>query len=301
MRSISIGPKGCRKIEKFQFATAPFRHLSLIPQRFLHGLSADTLFAAAKTSGLTGLDMMEMEVMLYGEKAILKATEKYQTGVDCLISEMPFFTAPEKVESALKASLAKAKRLGAKMLMVVPGSFSKKEQSICSKLSREEMLDRAVTMYRLATDLGKTKGMPIGFENTSHFYKPFADADGIAYVMERVPELAFIFDTANFRVGNVDTDERSVYERLKPYIRRVHLKDVVIGDFRGGERCANGQKIKAVPTGTGVIDLPGLLGLLKADGYDGTLVLEYASSPGIYGKKLADSFSQAVRYINERS
>lgn len=69
-----------------------------------------------------------------------------------------------------------------------------------------------------------------------------------------------VFDFANFVQAGQDTLE--AYERLKPYIAYVHVKDAL---FRDGS---------VVPAGHGDGNVKEILGRLKADGYRGYLSLE---------------------------
>ena len=66
------------------------------------------------------------------------------------------------------------------------------------------------------------------------------------------------------------------------YIIRVHLKDVVVGDFAEGETCVDGQKIVPVATGSGIIPMKELLLALKKDGYTGALAIEYSMKKGAF-------------------
>lgn len=63
-------------------------------------------------------------------------------------------------------------------------------------------------------------------------------------LLDRVPGLGLIFDTGNFRVDDPGSDELAAYESLKDRMIRVHVKDVVLGNFESGETCIDGQKIR---------------------------------------------------------
>ena len=68
------------------------------------------------------------------------------------------------------------------------------------------------------------------------------------------------FDFANF--VQVGSDTLKAYEALKPYIEYVHIKDALY---------SNGA---VVPPGLGDGNLEKILGMLKADGYEGYISLE---------------------------
>lgn len=234
----------------------------------------------AKANGLSMVDLIDFEINLYGVNNLKNAMQKYGITCGCLITTAKIYTSPETVESELTKSLALAQCLGAKYLMVVPGQYSEEERSICSRLTKQEILNIAIEGFRLAVKLARPYGIQICFENTPHDYKPLASAEDCQYVLDRVPDLGLVFDTGNFRVANTACDELAIYEQLKNYIVRVHLKDVVIGNFQYGEKCVDGQKINAVVTGSGVIPMEELIHKLKQDGYSGDLAIEYAAPAG---------------------
>lgn len=248
---------------------------SMIPQRMRLRINANSLCEAARCNSITALDMMDVEVKLYGEKKIRAALEKNGLRLDCLITNVGFFSAPEKMEEQMRGALQLAQRFGASTLMVVPGSAM--DEKICAKMSRQQMLELAVCGYRKAVALAQPYGIRVGFENTPQHFKPLASAQDCLYVLEQVPGLGFIFDTGNVKILGQQEDVLSFYETVKKHLIRVHLKDVVIGDFARGERCMDGRNMKAVVAGSGIADLSGILAKLHADGYDGYMAVEYAA------------------------
>lgn len=260
-------------------------------------INAEKLCQIAAENSIHMMDIMEMEVKLYGEKKLQDAMKKYGITCGCLITAPAFYTAPDKVEQQLTAALDMAKRFGSRYLMVVPGQTVPKEPKICAGLDRQEMLDIAVEKFTLAVDLAKKYDIQIGFENTPHAYKPLASAEDCKYVLEHVPGLGLIFDTGNFRVADTSCDEMAIYEMLKDYIIRVHLKDVVVGDFAEGETCVDGQKIVPVATGSGIIPMKELLLALKKDGYTGALAIEYSMKKGVHGTDNAQWVNPYATFI----
>lgn len=246
---------------------------SMIPEAMDGSMNADKLCRLLKKSGIGHLDLLEVEIPMYGEAALRKAVAETGVKVDCLIANVSFFRESQKAEEQLTAALQQAKRLGAAMLMVVPGSAEDAE--FCSSFTREQLLEQAVAQYRKAVELAADYGIRIGFENTPQFFKPMASAEDCLYILERVPGLGFVYDTANMKVADVDDDEVAYYEKLKPYISRVHLKDVVIGTEGKMEPCVNGQRLSSVLLGSGSIRIREVLQKLHEDGYTGGIVMEY--------------------------
>ena len=271
---------------------------SMMKDALLKRVTAETLCTIAKKSGINSLDLMDVEVSLYGEKKLLAAMKAQEIACGCIIATLPFYDAPKKVESKLKKAFELTKRMGADTLMVVPGLVGM-DKSACAKMSRWQMLDRAVEKYTLAVNLGEQYGIQVGFENTPVAYKPLSSAEDCRYLLDKVPGLGMIFDTGNFRVADTSSDELAAYEMLKDRIIRVHLKDVVVGFFKFGEACVDGQKIKAVTTGSGVIPMAELIRRFRDDGYTGTFAVEYAAMPHVSGEEHAKWVKPYVTFIQD--
>ena len=272
-------------------------------------IDADLIARIIRESGYEKADFMEAEFRIYGKEKLLAALQKYGVEVSCIITSPPFFTAPQEVEHSVRTSLALCKETGTELLMIVPGQsnpmgMGPDEHAVCANMTREEMLQRTVEMYRLAVSLAADAGVRVVFENTPHWYKPLSAPEDVKYVLDEVPGLGLVFDTGNFRVADPACDELAAYELLKERIMRVHLKDVRIGDFPEGERCVNGQAIKAVLTGSGVIPMQELITRMEADGYAGTYSVEYAAPSDIHGCAHIDAaavYGKIIRKMAEGS
>lgn len=269
---------------------------SLIPEAMRGSMQAETLCQLVRDSGISRFDLLDFEVQIYTEEALQNAMAKTGVQLGCLVSHVSFFSAPQEAETQITAALQQAKRLGAPMIMVVPGTAEDAE--ICSGLTKQQMLDQTVCQYRKAVEAAKEYGIQIGFENTPQYFKPLASAEDCLYVLERVPGLGFIYDTANMKVADVNDDEVAYYEKLKSYIVRVHLKDVVIGPQGKMEPCADGQKMSTVLLGSGQIRIREVLQKLQEDGYDGGITIEYVAE-GINGPDHWNMFRACVQNVRE--
>lgn len=121
---------------------------------------------------------------------------------------------------------------------------------------REEVLNRLRELAGYAAE----KNLVLLHENEKGIYGDNADR-----CLDLMKELAgehfkCTFDFANFVQCGQDTQE--AYEKLKPYIAYVHVKDAQAGD---GD---------VVPAGQGDGRLPEIFGLLEQKGYNGFLSLE---------------------------
>lgn len=247
----------------------------MIAERMAGTLDAKQLCVLARDAGMEELDIMEFELGLYGVTELREAMAAEKLNCGCLISMVPFYTEPDAAVERLQKALEVARSFAAPVLMIVPGGAEEKET--CEQRSRQEMLDQTVDFFRRAVELAEPLGIRIGLENTPQYWKPLASAEDCQYVLDQVKGLGLIFDTANMKVADPADDPLAFWELLKDRVIRVHLKDVVIGPFEDGEPCADGQTMRLVPTGSGIIPMRPLLAALRQDGYAGTLTLEYAS------------------------
>lgn len=273
--------------------------LSLLPfsfqlERLTGKMNAEKLCKIAKDNGIESLDLMTSEVMLYGAGALRKALNKTGIYCGCIIADLPFYKGSGAFPKKLEKAIELCEKLGAKSLMIVPGSA---DEIDCASMSRAEMLNRAVEMYSSAVRTAREKGIEVLFEDTPQPHKPLSSAADCRRVLDAVPGLGFAFDTANFLVSEENCDIIANYDLLCDRIRRVHIKDAVRGAFPSGEKCNNGERIRCVAIGTGSADVKALLQRLEKDGYDGALCIEYSAGRGVHGLDHSKYLSLYVRNV----
>lgn len=272
---------------------------SMMADKVKFKLNADKLVQVAVDSKVPMIDIMDMELKIYGKDKVKKALSAKNIKVGCLIASMSFYAKPENVEKEAKEALELAKEMDTDILMVIPGQPLPADVKKVEHLGKQAALDLAVSHFKMIVEMAKPYGIQIGFENTPQAHKPLASPEDCQYLLDHVSGLGLIFDTGNFRVADSHCDELAIYEQLKKYIIRVHLKDVVVGDFDGmGEACVDGKKILPVTTGAGVIPMKELLERLKTDGYKGDLAVEYSEKKGVGGLDNAIWIAPYVSYTN---
>ncbi len=110
------------------------------------------------------------------------------------------------------------------------------------------------------------------------------------------PWLGVCLDTVNNL--RLLEDPMKVAEKLAPHTRATHLKDCVA--WRGSPR--DFSFWPSVPLGQGIIDIPGVLGLLAKEGYTGLLAIEIDYLHPKWGPKPGDeeaAIAASVRYLRE--
>lgn len=128
--------------------------------------------------------------------------------------------------------------------------------SFFTKHKKEEVFARLSRMIEYA----KEKDVILLHENEKGIYGDIYER--CAELMQNLycDNFKCTFDFANF--VQVGSDTLKAYETLKPYIEYVHIKDAL------------SESGAVVPAGMGDGNVENILGMLKADGYEGFLSLE---------------------------
>ncbi len=257
-------------------------------------LDAEKVCKMAKENGVDELDLQETELRLYGIKALKKAFAATGVRCGCLIATLPFYQGVERYPTALEKAFKACESIGTDKLMIVPGLFDAKA---CKTLRRDEQLRRAIELYSIAVERGKEHGIEILFEDTPQPHKPISASSDCRAILDAVPGLGFVFDTANFLVDEPDCNLLAAWELLRDRVRRVHLKDVVRGNIPRAEACRNGESILAVASGSGIIPLRPFMEKLRADGFDGVCCVEYLAKGGVRGEEHSRYLDTYVRQL----
>lgn len=141
--------------------------------------------------------------------------------------------------------------------------------------------DRVVDLLGRAVDQAAARGFTVQLENLPGSWADTSDNCLALLKAVNRPEFGYVWDTGNLYEAE-QVHFRAGYDKLKPYIRNVHLKD---------GRIINGEMIWQ-RYGEGATDVKGQVAALKADNYAGTLVLEAACKP-----HHIDDFPTSIRYL----
>lgn len=241
-------------------------------------MTAEDCLLLAKSQGMGFVDVMNAAGPRLEEYA--SAARKTGVGVRCYIGTVSFFSnREEKIRQILTAQLDAAARLGASLYMIVPMN-PRKDEKLCTRLGKEQVRSRLKTYFALAVSLAAGRGIRVCFETTPQDYTCLSGTADCRWILEQVPELGLVYDTANMLPHG--DDPLAYYEALKGRIVHVHVKDVALTrpSWRerlfGGERTSSGEIMKCCVSGQGVIPLQEILSRMDRDGYPGTFALEYS-------------------------
>lgn len=240
--------------------------------------TADTL-KLAKNAGISFVDLMgvsKKKLPLYQQ-----AIAQTDVHVCCYIASISFFKERNVLETMIENELETAAALQAKMLMIVPYAGSK-DLKLARAMAEDTVRQKMIDGFRLAVQMGSQKAIPICFETTPHAELRLSATSDCKAVLDAVPGLGLVFDTANMLPAGDDPFE--AYEKLKSYITHVHLKDVALQSSSRRPQFAecshDGRIMQCVVWGTGVIPVGDIYRRLLEDGYQGDFAIEYVHPQG---------------------
>lgn len=265
----------------------------------LKKITTEQCLLLAKEAGINYIDIMPNS--LDQADNYLNACSKTNMNVYCYIANISFFSNDdEKIRDELLTHLNSAKRLNAKLFMIVPIDVSKDEK-ICKKLGKNNVQDVLKKYFNHAVTLAKEYGIKVCFETTPRAYSYLSGIEDCKWILDEVNGLGLVYDTANMLAYG--DDSLKYYEVLKDYIIYVHLKDVKLSKqtFKDkifhAELTNNMECMKCCVYGEGVIPLKTIIKNMENDGYDGYFALEY-SHPDKYPATYIQNKEQLNKHLD---
>lgn len=240
-------------------------------------LSVKEILLLAKNAGISLVDVQNLSPQSL--QAYRHASEEAGVRTHCYIGHVSFFSIPEEtVRRELQKHLKTAAALDAKLFMIVPLNVVR-DKKICAKLDTDQIRQRLKKYFTMAVELAEGTGIHVCFETTPHEFSRLSGIEDCRWVLEQVPNLGLVFDTANMLSHGDDPVE--YYEQLKEYMVHIHVKDVAVLKPRWkhyllpSEWTKEGQIMQCCVFGQGVIPLKEILRRMEKDGYQGIYALEY--------------------------
>lgn len=226
------------------------------------------------------MDLMEPEVDIYGIDKVKEGLNKYGLKVSCVLSFISMITEEEKeIKRRVRKALEMTSALSCGLLMIVPMLENETEKN--AKISREDKVSLTEKYLRQAAEEAAAYGIKICIESIPTCELPLSSYEECLYLLERIPGLGLVYDTANMIPAGEDTE--AYYEKLKKYICHVHVKDVRYTDG-GLDKCRDGRYLACCKWGEGIIPLKSVMERLKADHFQGVCAIEYVvpEEVGVY-------------------
>lgn len=233
------------------------------------------ILRVANNAGLAFVDIQSIPSKKIPEyKAAMADTDVH---IYCYIATISFFEEQSKIIKNLEQEMQTAVSLGATLFMIVPYKAMIDTRK-AKRMGRTETLNTMVKGFALAVEFGKKYALKVCVETTPQDCICLSGTEDCQYVLEQVPGLGLVFDTANMLPHGDNPLE--AYEQLKQYIVHVHLKDVSLKKPGFAlwelELDNHGNQMECVLYGNGVIPVRELYERMLKDGYNGKFTLEYA-------------------------
>lgn len=248
-----------------------------------------------RDAGYKAVDITSHEVRTLGVEYINKQLEDRGLAVSSYIHFDFFASQDEGFEERVmngKNAVDIAMGLNTDVLMLVPMAHDGVEQETSVQL-RQNMVKHWKPIAAYAVQYGIH---PV-VEDTPDLRLDFCKAKDVLEVMDAVPGLELVYDSGNMVLDGEDPVKYA--GQFAGRIGFVHLKDVRVleGAPKGkGECMRDGTLTQTVPTGTGMIDLKGVVSRLLQDGYTGGMTVEFAKNPE---RSYLDSLRCSREYVEK--
>lgn len=228
-----------------------------------------------KTAGIDYVDLTMMEFASYGESYVKEVLREYDLKMSCLISGRSYANLGTSVLEDFKWDAELAQSLDCKIVMAAPFGYE------TQNASRDEFGLQLKRSFSEISDYADRQGLTVVIEDDPHLILPMCTAAELSELLDSVPSLQMVFDTANMVLAG--EDPMAYYQQFKSKIKHMHIKDImVITDPDSyGDLGINGLKYTTSKFGEGVIDLKTLLPVIAKDGYEGFGALEFVPKPGV--------------------
>lgn len=262
-------------------------------------MSVNGIYKLAKSHGVDHVDMMMIEIQRYGIHNIKSAFKENNMKLSCLISHIPFLSSSEdEIVALIDQSSSLAQEFGCSTVMIVPlalaMSLTDNPISLLEGQSKEELTYKLIKYFKIAVERASVQGIKICVEDTPSCKIPLSGIADCRKLLESVPGLGLVYDTANMIPAG--DDSINFYKELKQYICHIHLKDIKYVE-QSTDECVDGRYITACHWGEGIIPVNEIISLLNSEGYHLTAGIEYAlTKPKSYNEH-CDQLEEYLKYM----
>lgn len=253
----------------------------------------DKMFVLLKEENIKGLQIPYDNLIALDKEDFKRRLDEGGIKLLCTHIVTRLLSKDKKVfENALegcKKALEYISFFGCEYLMVVPFTPA----DVDGFEDRPRAMQSFIDGLLIVAEEARKYNIKVVIENISQLILPFSKIEDLEYILEKVPELGFCFDTGNFLCMGID-DTTEAFERLKERIEMVHIKELVLCGKEGGLGCDSGRYVKHVDFGTGQTNLSVMLSKLYEYNKDVPYIIEVQNgSPELAWIK------QASKYFDE--
>lgn len=254
---------------------------------FTRKLNVFDIGRLCEKNGIHIIDPIDFELKLYGLKKFQQMASQHNIHVNTYVASMPLLKgSKDDLAKKISGAISVAHELGAKRLMVTP--------DLAKNMNPDEKRQRYIDSFRFLQEKVSSKNLIFLFEDTEQIGCGLSTGVECEAVVRAVPGLHLTFDTGNM-IPNGD-DPIAFYQRLKPYIKHVHLKEVKYTNKKLSMPTVDGRRLTGDIWGEGIVPIAQIIDMLENDGYSGDFVIEYSLPSG--KKDFAANDAQLKRYLD---
>lgn len=220
--------------------------------------------------GVTYGDIFEFDLMDYPMSLCTSLMQDAGMKAGCLISilDIAAHDFKERTKNLVEnmERIERMEKLGIPMLMVAPAV-----KDATNQYDFEKTRDLLIEGFAKLADYAESAGITVAIENQSTLVRPDSTIQDIRKILDAVPKLGYILDAGNFFC--IGEDPMEGYKQLSDRLVHVHGKDWKYDQYGSFVR-ENMARFEGCSYGTGEVPMEKILNSLKADGYQGNVVIE---------------------------
>lgn len=283
-------------MNKINVMTMSMVRMILGKYRFDHDRSEmedlyEEILDMVKRAGFDGVDVMSWEQKILGRDYVKEQLKKRGLKVSSYI-HFDFYAQDIAVKERIQAGYEAADTavfLETAVLMLVPMGHEDIERESPGTI-HQRLIRHFIPIAAYAVE----KGLQPVIEDTPDLRLHLCEARDVQAVLDAVPNLKLVYDSGNMLLGG--EDPVAYLQAFAHRIGYVHLKDIQIAkaETPGSEKMQDGTPVETVHTGTGIIDIPGVIKALRESGYLGGITVEIAKKPDL---SYEDSLLVSRKYV----
>ena len=244
----------------------------------------EAVFKLAADAGYKAVDLATMEFKSFGADVIKGCLDKYNLKCASVIMFDDFAVTDAQRRTEViargKQIIDDLVKIDCHVLMlVIDGRYANGDRQTMQQAMVENL--KEICAYAVERQVCPC------VEDFPSTQVPMCATKDLDYLLAHVPGLKLVYDNGNMLVEGEDPKE--YFEHFKERIGYYHVKEVWIADEKRamelgggrpvGDKMADGRYMVPTLHGKGILDLKGLMGLMKREHYIGHMSVEYAPGP----------------------
>lgn len=248
-----------------------------------------------QAAGYTYVDILAMETQILETAYVKEQLQKRGLRVNCLMYGDQFASRDREADQAMidggRGGVDTSLELGCNLIMLIP-----QVREDMSGVSRDDVHNALKRRWAPIALYAREKGVIPVIEDTPSLQLHLCGSEDLQEIFSCVPQLDMVYDSGNMLL--VKEDPVAYYKKFENKISHIHLKDMKIAQSleRRPDKAIDGTYWETAPSGTGVINFPSLLRVIKDSGYQGRLTVEFCLRQG---DNTVEALKESKKYFEE--